>query len=75
MNGSASNRQVWDYAGQNGFVTITVDNDFLSFADTLGHSPKVILLEICDYPTNVAARMIRAEVPEYWSLMPRPALC
>jgi predicted nuclease of predicted toxin-antitoxin system len=61
MNSGASDRQVWDYAGQNGFVIITADNDFLSLANTLGHPPKVILLENCDYPTNVAARIIRAE--------------
>jgi hypothetical protein len=30
-------------------------------ADTLGHPPKVILLDNCDYPTNVAAGIIRAE--------------
>jgi hypothetical protein len=30
-------------------------------AETLGHPPKVILLDDCDYPTNVAARITRAE--------------
>ncbi len=61
MSSGTSDRQVWDYAEQNGFVIITADNDFLSLADTLGHPPKVILLDNCDYPTNVAARIIRAE--------------
>ena len=61
ISSGASDRQVWDYAGQNGFVIITADNDFLSLADRLGHPPKVILLDNCDYPTNVAARIIRAE--------------
>jgi hypothetical protein len=27
-------------------------------ANTLGHPPKVIILENCDYPTIVAARLI-----------------
>ena len=58
---SASDRGVWDYARQNGFTIITADNDFLSLAEAQGHPPKVILLENCDYPTNVAARIIRAE--------------
>jgi predicted nuclease of predicted toxin-antitoxin system len=61
MNSGASDRQVWENAGQNGFVIIVADNDFLVLANTLGHPPKVILLENCDYPTNVAARIIRAE--------------
>jgi len=62
ISSGASDQQVWDYARQNGFVIITADNDFLSLADTRGHPPKVILLDNCDYPTNVAARIIRAEV-------------
>jgi predicted nuclease of predicted toxin-antitoxin system len=61
MSSGASDRQVWDYAGQNGFAIITADNDFLYLAETLGHPPKVVLLDHCDYPTNVAARIIRAE--------------
>ena len=62
IGSGASDRQVWDYAGQYGFVIITADNDFRSLADTLGHPPKVILLDNCDYPTKVAARIIRTEV-------------
>jgi predicted nuclease of predicted toxin-antitoxin system len=55
----ASDREIWDFARQNEFVIITADNDFLSLANTLRHPPKVILLEHCDYPTHVAARIIR----------------
>ncbi len=61
MSSGASDRQVWDYAGQNGFVIVTADNDFLTLADQLGPPPKVILLDNCDYPTRVAAHIIRAE--------------
>jgi len=48
-------------AGQNGFVIVTADNDFLALADQLGPPPKVILLDNCDYPTKVAERIIRTE--------------
>jgi predicted nuclease of predicted toxin-antitoxin system len=61
MTSGVSDRQVWDYAAENGFAIITADNDFPSLAETLGHPPKVILLDNCDYPTSVAARIIRAE--------------
>src|SRR5260370_40975026 len=61
MASGASDRQIWDYAAQNGVAIITADNDFLSLAEAQGHPPKVILLENCDYPTNVAARIIRTE--------------
>jgi len=42
-------------------VIVTADNDFLTLADQLGPPPKVILLDNCDYPTRVAAHIIRAE--------------
>lgn len=58
--GNAPDRHIWNYAGQNGFTILTADTDFVTFANTLGPPPKVILLENCDYPTIVAARVIRA---------------
>src|SRR6266849_3731276 len=57
---SASDRRIWDYAGQNGFVLLTADTDFITLANTLGPPPKVIVLENCDYPTNIAAQVISA---------------
>ncbi|MGA2301496.1 MAG: DUF5615 family PIN-like protein [Candidatus Acidiferrum sp.] len=59
LSSGTSDRRIWDYARQNGFAIVTADNDFAIFGSTLGHPPKVILLENCDYPTNVAARVIR----------------
>ena len=55
-----SDRQIWEYARQNGFAIITADTDFVMLAGTSGHPPKVILLENCDYPTSVAEQIIRA---------------
>lgn len=57
-------RKIWDYALQNGFVILTADTDFISLANSLGPPPKVILLENCDYPTTVAARVIRSSAPQ-----------
>jgi len=36
MSSDVSDRQVWDYAGQNGLAIITADHDFLLLANTLG---------------------------------------
>jgi len=58
---SASDRRVWDHAAQHNFVIVTADSDFLFLSNTLGHPPKVILLENCDYPTGVAVRILRKE--------------
>ena len=38
-------REIWDYAKRNGFAIITADRDFVMMANTLGHPPKVIILE------------------------------
>jgi predicted nuclease of predicted toxin-antitoxin system len=54
----ASDRAIWEYAGQNDFAIVTADSDFVTLANTLGHPPKVIHLENCDYPTNIAARVL-----------------
>jgi predicted nuclease of predicted toxin-antitoxin system len=53
-----SDRTIWEYAYQNGFAIVTADGDFVALANTLGHPPKVILLENCDYPTDVAAHVL-----------------
>lgn len=60
LSRSTPDRKIWDYALQNGFLILTADTDFVTLANVLGPPPKVILLENCDYPTAVAAQMIRA---------------
>ena len=53
-------RDIWDYAKRNGFAIITADRDFLTLANTLDQPPRVIFLENCDYPTDIAAELIRS---------------
>ncbi|MGB2624142.1 MAG: DUF5615 family PIN-like protein [Candidatus Acidiferrum sp.] len=53
-----SDLQIWAYAKQHDFAIVTADTDFVTLANTFGPPPKVILLENCDYPTSVAARLI-----------------
>jgi len=60
LSSGTSDREIWDYAKRNGFAIITADRDFVTMASTLGHPPKVIIFENCDYPTSVAARLISA---------------
>ena len=64
LSRATPDRKIWDYALHNGFVILTADTDFVSLANTLGPLPKVILLEYCDYPTSVAAKVIRASTVE-----------
>src|SRR5260370_40113923 len=60
LSSSTPGRKIWDYALQNGFAILTADTDFITLANTLGAPPKIILLENCDYPTKIAAQLIRA---------------
>lgn len=60
LSRATPDRKVWDYALQNGFVILTADTDFINMVNTLGPPPRVILLEHCDYPTNIAAQLVRA---------------
>jgi len=64
LSRATPDRKIWDYALHNGFVILTADTDFVSLANTLGPPPKVILLEHCDYPTSVAAKVIRASADQ-----------
>jgi len=54
----ASDRAIWEYAGQHHFAIVTADSDFVTLANALSQPPKVIHLENCYYPTNIAARVI-----------------
>jgi predicted nuclease of predicted toxin-antitoxin system len=58
LTSGTTDRQIWDYAKQNGFAIITADTDFVTLANNYGPPPKVILLENCDYPTSIALRII-----------------
>ncbi len=55
----ASDASVWSHAKSFGFCIVTADADFYELAITLGPPPKVVWLKGCDYPTAVAARLIR----------------
>ena len=51
-------REIWDYAKQNDFTIVTGDRDFLLLSTRLGPPPNVVMLENCDYPTHLAARLL-----------------
>ncbi len=56
----ASDREIWQYAKQNGFDIITADgDDYPLLGKQFGPPPKVVLLESWRYPTRVAAETLR----------------
>ncbi len=56
---TAEDIDVWNYAKANGFMIVTADADFYELATTLGPPPKIVWLRGCDYPTRIAAQLIR----------------
>jgi predicted nuclease of predicted toxin-antitoxin system len=57
----AQDFQVWQFAKANGFGIVTADADFYELATTIGPPPKVIWLRGCDYPTGMAATLLRSQ--------------
>ncbi|MBI4907730.1 MAG: DUF5615 family PIN-like protein [Acidobacteria bacterium] len=50
---------IWEYARARGVAIVTADADFYELSTAFGPPPKVIWLRGCDYPTEVAERLIR----------------
>lgn len=59
--GETPDEVIWQYAKQNGFAILTCDYDFLGLARRYGHPPQLIHLEEMNYPTRLAAELIRAQ--------------
>ena len=51
-------RQILEYAVAAGFVLVSTDRDFEQLA-AMVPGAKVVILRRCDYPTNVAADVLR----------------
>lgn len=39
-----SDKEIWTFAGRNGFTIVTFDADFYEFSNLYGHPPKIIWL-------------------------------
>lgn len=56
---SASDREIWQYAKEEGYTIVTKDDDFHHLAHTLGHPPKVIALRIGNCTTDQIAHLLQ----------------
>lgn len=54
----AGDRRILDYATAHDFILVSTDSDFERLL-TLVPGAKVVILRSCDYPTDVAAGVIR----------------
>jgi predicted nuclease of predicted toxin-antitoxin system len=55
----ADDRQIWDYAGANGFILVSLDADFAERATLNGPPPKVIWLRCGNRPTAIIEKLLR----------------
>lgn len=54
----AGDRKILQYAAAGGFVLVSTDNDFKSLLAQIPGA-RVVILRSCDYPTDVAADVLR----------------
>jgi predicted nuclease of predicted toxin-antitoxin system len=59
---TASDREVWDYAGSNDFAIVSKDSDFRQLAFLLGPPPKSIWLRVGNESTSAIARLLTDSV-------------
>jgi len=51
-------KEIWKYAGQNGFIIITFDADFYELSNLYGHPPKIIWLRSGNNTTLSVSQII-----------------
>jgi len=54
----AGDRRILEYAAAHNFVLVSTDSDFERLLGEV-HDAKVVILRSCDYPTGVAADVLR----------------
>ncbi len=54
-----TDREVWDYARQNGYALVSKDNDFRQLSFVLGAPPKVVFLSVGNAGTDAIAALLR----------------
>lgn len=54
----ASDRRIWDYAGEHGFVIVSKDSDFRDLGIVEGLPPKVVWLDVGNAGANAIANLL-----------------
>jgi len=60
----ASDREVWEYAGENGFIIVTQDSDFNERSIVYGYPPKVIWLRTGNVSTQNVKRLLEKHIQD-----------
>lgn len=55
---TATDRGIWDYAGEHGYVIVSKDSDFRQLAFLHGPPPKVVWLRVGNASTSTVLRIL-----------------
>ena len=59
---TATDRAIWEYAGERGYVIVSKDTDFRQLAFLYGPPPKVVWLQVGNVSTAVIEDLLRRNV-------------
>lgn len=59
---TATDREIWEYAGGRGYVVVSKDSDFRQLALLFGPPPHVVWLRVGNVPTGVIEALLRRSV-------------
>ncbi len=57
---TATDLEIWAYAGEHGYLIVSKDSDFRQLAFLLGPPPKAVWLSVGNCSTSAVAEMLRA---------------
>jgi predicted nuclease of predicted toxin-antitoxin system len=57
---TATDREIWAYAGEHGYVIVSKDSDFRQLAFLLGPPPKAVWLRVGNRSTTEIAALLRS---------------
>ncbi len=55
----SNDRQIWQFAREQGYLIVTRDSDFMEMSTLLGSPPKVIWIRLGNCPTNEILSILR----------------
>jgi len=61
---SASDRMIWEWAGERGYVVVSKDTDFRQLAFLYGPPPKVVWLRVGNVSTSVIEALLLGSVSQ-----------
>lgn len=57
---TGTDREIWDYAGEHGYLLVSKDSDFRQLAFLLGPPPKAVWLRVGNRSTAMIADLLRS---------------